>query len=317
MDLRDLRYFVHIAELGNITRAAQQLRVAQPSLTRHIQNLEADLGVAVFTRVNRGVQLTEAGRRLLDRASRILRDVDLTRREVGAQRDVPSGRIALGIPPTLCPVLLPALIARMRRDYPAVDLEIAPAGSMVLPEWLRAGRLDLAVMTEITPSRLLVTTPLVREEMVLVSAPTSGDRTSIGVAKLLNTPVIVSEAIRTITNGLLAPLGASLKVEMVLNSLETIRLMVQEGTCSTILPYSITRRDHMMKLVAVRGLIDGRAQRQLVLATPAGQLSSTAIEATADLIRKIAAEIDADGGFTLTPRAVRPRGNAERRPRRR
>src|SRR5262249_36974053 len=145
MDLRDLRYFVHIAELGNITHAAQALRVAQPSLTRHMQKLEDDLGVAIFTRVNRGVRLTEAGRRLLDRASRILCDVDLARREVAAQNSVASGRVAIGVSPTLCPVLLPQLIARMRRDYPAVELEIAQAGSMILPEWLRAGRLDLAV----------------------------------------------------------------------------------------------------------------------------------------------------------------------------
>src|SRR5947207_2950959 len=76
MELRSLSYFVRIAELGSITRAAAHLRLAQPALTRHVQRLEEELGVALFTRANRGVRLTEAGEKLLESAMRILRDVE-------------------------------------------------------------------------------------------------------------------------------------------------------------------------------------------------------------------------------------------------
>ena len=78
MELRSLAYFVRIAELGSITRAAAHLRLAQPALTRHVQRLEDELGVALFTRANRGVRLTEAGEQLLEGATRILRDVERT-----------------------------------------------------------------------------------------------------------------------------------------------------------------------------------------------------------------------------------------------
>lgn len=316
MELRDLRYFVHIAELGSFTRASTMLGIAQPSLTRHMQKLEEHLGVPVFTRVNRGVRLTEAGQRLLDSATRILRDVDRTTQDVSAMRAVPAGKVVLGIPPTLCPVVLPELIARARTEYPAVELEIAPAGSIILPEWLRSAKVDLAVMAEIARSRLLITHQLVREEMVLVTPPGRRAKGAVSAKELAATPLILTEAIRAMCNMLLEPHGITLKDEMILNSLETIRLMVQDGSCATILPYSITRRDHAMKLVDVHRLIDGSIQRQLVIAAPEGRTVSSAAEATADLIRRITEEIDARDGFTL--RAVRPsRGSAPRRPRRR
>src|ERR1700676_4614218 len=76
MELRSLSYFVRIAELGSITRAAAHLHVAQPALTRHVQRLEDELNVALFTRANRGVRLTRAGQKLLDGAARILRDIE-------------------------------------------------------------------------------------------------------------------------------------------------------------------------------------------------------------------------------------------------
>src|SRR5437667_11548539 len=90
MELRSLAYFVRIAELGSITRAASHLRLAQPALTRHVQRLEEELGVALFTRANRGVRLTEAGEKLLESASRILRDVERSGDEIRAQDAPPS-----------------------------------------------------------------------------------------------------------------------------------------------------------------------------------------------------------------------------------
>jgi LysR family nitrogen assimilation transcriptional regulator len=300
MELRDLRYFVHIAELGSFTRAAAALGIAQPSLTRHMQKLEEHLGVPVLTRANRGVRLTEAGQLLMDSATRILRDVDRATHDVGRLRQVPSGKVVLGMPPTLCPVLLPDLIARMRADYPAVQLEIMPGGSIVLPEWLRSGKLDLAVTADISQSRLLITDQLTREEMVLVTPPGQRRRKSpVSAKELLSTPLILTEAIQTMCNMLLAPHGVVIMGDMILNSLETIRLMVQDGSGTTILPYSITRRDHAMKLVDVHRLLDGSIQRQLVISASEGRTVTSASEATAGMIRSVTAEIEARDGFSL------------------
>src|SRR5882762_2530282 len=128
MELRSLGYFVRIAELGSITRAAAHLRLAQPALTRHVQRLEEELGVALFTRANRGVRLTEAGQKLLESAERILRDVERTGDEIRAHKAHPSGKIVLAVTPTLCPVVVPELFARMTQQYPMVELKVVHAG---------------------------------------------------------------------------------------------------------------------------------------------------------------------------------------------
>ena len=160
MELRSLGYFVRIAELGSITRAAAHLRLAQPALTRHVQRLEEELGVALFTRANRGVRLTEAGQKLLENAERILREVERTGDEIRAQDAHPSGRIIFGITPTLCPVLVPELSADMRRDYPRVELKVMHAGMVRLEEFIIDGRVDVALLSELSRSRLIVSTRL-------------------------------------------------------------------------------------------------------------------------------------------------------------
>src|SRR5579864_7423430 len=160
MELRSLTYFVRIAELGSITRAAAHLHLAQPALTRHVQRLEEELGVALFTRANRGVRLTEAGERLLDSATRILRDVERTGDEIRAHDAHPSGKIILGVTPTMCPVLVPELFAWMRRHYPMIELKVVHAGMVRLEEMLIDGRIDLALMSEVSRSRLIVSVAL-------------------------------------------------------------------------------------------------------------------------------------------------------------
>src|SRR3954469_3193390 len=171
MELRGLFYFVRIAELGSMTSAASHLRVAQPALTRQVQRLEDELGVALFTRVNRGVRLTEAGEKLRESASRILRDVERTGDEIRAHDAHPSGKIVLGVTPTMCPVLVPELFAWMRLHYPMIDLKVAHAGMVRLEEMLMDGRVDLALMSELSRNRLIVSSALAEEEMVLVTRP--------------------------------------------------------------------------------------------------------------------------------------------------
>src|ERR1041385_4774575 len=158
MELRSLNYFARIAELGSITRAASHLHLAQPALTRHVQRLEEELGVTLFTRANRGVRLTEAGQKLLDGAVRILRDIERTGDEIRAQDAHPSGRIILGVTPTLCPVLVPDLFAAMRAEFPRIELKVMHAGMIRLEEFLIDGRVDIALLSELSRSRLILST---------------------------------------------------------------------------------------------------------------------------------------------------------------
>src|SRR5579863_3195322 len=191
MELRSLNYFVRIAELGSITRAAAHLHVAQPALTRHVQRLEDELNVALFTRAKRGVRLTEAGQKLLDGATRILRDIERTGDEIRAQDAHPSGKIILGVTPTLCPVLVPELFARMRRDFPRVELKVMHAGMVRLEEFIIDGRVDIALLSELSRSRLVISTRLAQEEMVLVTHPAARPDGIVDGAELSRTVLVL------------------------------------------------------------------------------------------------------------------------------
>jgi LysR family transcriptional regulator, nitrogen assimilation regulatory protein len=299
MELRSLHYFVRIAELGSITRAAAHLHVAQPALTRHVQRLEEELNVALFTRANRGVRLTEAGQKLLDGATRILRDIERTGDEIRAQDAHPSGKIILGITPTLCPVLVPELFARMRRDYPMIELKVMHAGMVRLEEFVIDGRVDIALLSELSRSRLIVSTRLAEEEMVLVTRPGARADGNVGGDELSRTPLILGDGLRAAMDALLAGLGIELAVETELNDHETIRLMVAEGAGAAVLPLSSVSRECARGLIEAHRITETGLFRTLALGVRASRNASLARDAVARTIGAMIDEMDDEGRLAL------------------
>jgi LysR family nitrogen assimilation transcriptional regulator len=299
MELRSLHYFVRIAELGSITRAAAHLHVAQPALTRHVQRLEDELNVALFTRANRGVRLTEAGQKLLDGATRILRDIERTGDEIRAQDAHPSGKIILGVTPTLCPVLVPDLFARMRRDYPMIELKVMHAGMVRLEEFVIDGRVDIALLSELSRSRLIVSTPLAEEEMVLVTRPGARPPGIVVGDELRATPLILGDGLRAAMDALLAGLGIELTVDTELNDHETIRLMVQQGAGAAVLPLSSVSKECARGLVEAHRITETGVYRTLALGVRAGRNASPVREAAARALRAMIAAMADEGRLTL------------------
>ena len=301
MELRSLGYFVRIAELGSITRAAAHLRLAQPALTRHVQRLEEELGVALFTRANRGVRLTEAGQKLLESAERILRDVERTGDEIRAQDAHPSGRIILGVTPTLCPVLAPELSARMRRDYPRVELKVVHAGMVRLEEFVIDGRVDVALLSELSRSRLIVSTRLAQEEMVLVTKRGARPYGVVSDAELGRTPLVLGDGLRAAMDALLAGRGIELQVEIEVNDHETIRLMVQQGAAASILPYSSVARECAGGLLEAHRITEGGIFRTLARGVRISRTASLAREAVVRTISQVVADMERDDRLALSP----------------
>jgi LysR family nitrogen assimilation transcriptional regulator len=299
MELRSLNYFVRIAELGSITRAAAHLHVAQPALTRHVQRLEDELNVALFTRANRGVRLTEAGQKLLDGATRILRDIERTGDEIRAQDAHPSGKIVLGITPTLCPVLVPDLFACMRRDYPMIELKVIHAGMVRLEEFVIDGRVDIALLSELSRSRLIVSTRLAEEEMVLVTRPGARPPGTVDGDELRATPLILGDGLRAAMDALLAGQGIELTVDTELNDHETIRLMVQQGAGAAVLPLSSVSKECARGLIEAHRITETGIYRTLALGVRAGRNASPAREAAARTLRAMIDEMDDEGRLAV------------------
>ena len=299
MELRSLHYFVRIAELGSITRAAAHLHVAQPALTRHVQRLEDELNVALFTRANRGVRLTEAGQKLLDGATRILRDIERTGDEIRAQDAHPSGKIILGITPTLCPVLVPELFSRMRRDFPMIELKVMHAGMVRLEEFVIDGRVDIALLSELSRSRLVVSTRVAEEEMVLVTRPGARDAGVVGSDELRRTPLILGDGLRAAMDALLAGLDIELQVSTELNDHETIRLMVADGAGAAVLPLSSVSRDCARGTLEAHRITETGVFRTLALGVRASRNASLARDAIARTIRAMVEDMNEEGRLAM------------------
>ena len=137
IDVRQLRTFLHVAELGSFSRAAERLRIAQPALGRQVRLLEEELQVKLFTRHGRGVILTPPGKVLLDRAAAILRQVERARVDVAAEGDAETGHVVVGLPPTVADVLAGPLVARNLRARPLLTENlflIGPGGCGLDPD---------------------------------------------------------------------------------------------------------------------------------------------------------------------------------------
>jgi LysR family nitrogen assimilation transcriptional regulator len=315
--LRSLHYFVRIAELGSITRASAHLQIAQPALTRHIQRLEDELDAALFTRANRGVKLTEAGQKLLDSAQRILRDIERAGDEIRAHKAHPSGKIILGVTPPLCPVVVPELFAHMREHYPLVELKVVHAGSARLEEFIIAGLVDLALMAEISRSRLIALTRLAEEEMVLVTRPGARPRGFVTVEELNRTLLILGDGMRAALEVLLAGRGIALRVDTELDDHETIRLMVQQGVGASILPHSSVYRECARGLVEAHRITASGVFRTLALGDAASRGPSAARQAVAEVVTEVVTHIEEDGKLRAAIAEPVPETAAGSRPRRR
>jgi DNA-binding transcriptional LysR family regulator len=172
MRLEQLRSFVAVAELRHFTQAAVAVGVAQPSLSKQIHSLEAELGAPLFTRLPSEVELTPAGETLLPLAQRILADAETARREVQNLVGLSRGRVRLGATPSLCTSLAPRVLRRFHADHPDIELRIAEGGSQELVSSLSHGELDLALVvlpaTGFDPA--LEATPVLEEALVVAAA---------------------------------------------------------------------------------------------------------------------------------------------------
>lgn len=169
MELEQLRQFLLVAEHQNFTRAAEQIGLSQPALSRSISRLEEDLGQPVFERQTRKVVLTETGQLLLSRAQQILAIVEDTKAEISD--DGESGRVRLAAIPTIAPYFLPDLLQRFAAKYPQSTMTVQEDTTDNLIKRCTQGEIDLAIVALPITAKYLEVENLFSEELFLVLAP--------------------------------------------------------------------------------------------------------------------------------------------------
>src|SRR5438445_8937858 len=300
MELRSIQYFVQVADEGSITRTADKIGIAQPALTRHIKQLEAELGTQLLMRLPRGVRLTTSGRDFLEHARAIMLEVSRASEHVRGKTQAPRGTVVMGTSPTLAPLLLPGCVARARQQCPTVTLKVVEGFSPKLLDALLTGRLDLAVMTNPPCTTALALTPLCSEPLVVLSPPQArGTRQAFSLAELCGTPFILTVGIRTLVEQQLGGFGAGLRVEAVVDSVEAIRRLLISGVGMTIMPVSAFHDEICTGQLVAYPIEDANLHRILILARPVAEARSAAIDEIEHIVRGEMASLIQAGVFRM------------------
>lgn len=244
LSMRHLEIFQQVTHHGGFNRAAAHLHIAQSALSRHVQQLEADLGVALFERSGRGVQLTPAGEILSLRVDSLLRQFRQTRDELIAKADIPRGELAIGLPPSMQDVGS-RLLAEYHKAHPDVALTVQISTSIELREWLLSGHVDVAVFGILEPETVLESYPFQRDQVYAMGAAGSlltGQQ--IDIKSLSDLPLILTSppnSMRLLVDHAAQRLNLSLDVIMNVNSIPLLIDLVRDGLGYTVLPSSAIR----------------------------------------------------------------------------
>ncbi|RZA21252.1 MAG: DNA-binding transcriptional regulator OxyR [Lysobacteraceae bacterium] len=241
MNLRDLKYLVALADLRHFGKAADACFVSQPTLSTQVRKLEEELGVALVERAPRKVMLTAAGQDVVQRARRIVAEVEQMKEAARRSRDPESGSLRLGVFPTLGPYLLPHVVPYLREHFPQLELLLVEEKSDVLVQRLRDGQLDAALLALPLHDDQLHAQPLFEEPFVF-AAPRQhplASKQSMTLAQLSDETLLLLEdghCLRDQALDVCRLSGAQEKSGFRATSLETLRQMVSAGVGVTLLP---------------------------------------------------------------------------------
>jgi LysR family nitrogen assimilation transcriptional regulator len=242
LNLRQLRYFLEVAELHSFTRAAGTLHIAQSALSRQIRVLEDDLGVVLFNRVDRGVTLTEAGERLRDRATGLLKDLHRLRLEASGEPAEPQGDLSVGMPPSMRDMVTVPLMRDYCNSFEKVTLHVHEGISVDLSRLVQEGRLDCAVIVDMMAVPQVSSGPLMQERLYLIGprAARLNVTRPVSLDEVAAKPLILTtrpNSLRLVVENALT--SANLPITIIADSNSTASMveLAAEGMAYTVLPY--------------------------------------------------------------------------------
>jgi LysR family nitrogen assimilation transcriptional regulator len=242
MDLRKIQYFFSVIEHGNLSSAAQSLRVSQPTLSRQIQAIEQEFQAALFVRGGRGMLLTEAGKQLHEGLQGVERQLRLLKTDIAAVSVEPTGEVAFGIPPSPRGLMAVPLVQRYHAAYPRISVRLVEETSGQLRDLIANGTLDLAVTNTVEPTHGIVSQILGRERLVLVGPPDTklSMRKETPVKALGELPLILTmrpNSLRLMVESRLGALGLQANIRLEANTLPLMTDLVIAGLGYTVLPF--------------------------------------------------------------------------------
>jgi LysR family nitrogen assimilation transcriptional regulator len=300
MEMRQLRYFVGVAEAGSFTKAAGILDIAQPALSRQIRELETELGVALLIRNGRGAVLTDAGVKFLSRAKMILDDAERALQEARALKGRPMGLVSIGMPPSVGIILSVPTVIRVRQLYPEIQLQLTEGYSGHIHEWLLSGRIDIGVLYHQAQRRAdQEFHELATEQLCLLGTPELIEHhldrsTSVTFGEMLKLPLILParpHAIRRLVDEIAARKNAEVTLATEVNAFMAVRDLVAAGHGATILPVSNVLAELNSGRLKAINIKDPVLSQTVSLTTSTHHMPSLAATTVARVIRDLAREL--------------------------
>ena len=294
MDLRQLRYFIAVAERGGFGAAASALNVAQSALSRHVKELEHELGGALLERGARGVSVTESGMVLLARGRWLLSAIDDIKSEVRTENREPSGTVRIGAPSSLAEIFYAPLAQLFAKRFPRVRLELSEGLTEAMSDRLLRAELDIAIVTAPQPNGHLEYETLVVERVFLIGPPHDpllrrGRLTRKEFAAL---PTAVAPLSRN-------PFPSNVPFSLRVESSTPMKRIVAAGLGYSLLPFSGIYEEVAAGMLSSALMPWMRAER--VLALPRGRPVSRATREAVAILKEVCSGLIREGKILTSP----------------
>lgn len=319
MTLRQLLYFVRTVELGNMTRAARTLHVAQPALSQQIALLEADMRVQLLVRGPRGISPTAEGAILYSQAQTVLRQVASIRSLLGRDGRPISGVVSVAMASSTARMLALPLIRAINERYPAIELEIVDVPSAELTLMVQQGRVDISLSPDQEKVAGLEVAPLVTEELLILAHPSVRlPDGGLSVLDLVDVPLILPRPPNRLRMRIdHAFMNAHLQYRLLAQASTSAILIpaVAEGLAATILPYAAAYKHIQTGEVRAYQLSPPLA-RTISICTHGLTTARLAVTAVADMIGELTQTLIAKGRWLHCQLAQRgnPRASTTGKP---
>ncbi|HWM81734.1 MAG TPA: LysR substrate-binding domain-containing protein [Pseudolabrys sp.] len=325
MELRELRNFIRVARAGSINRAAIELRLAQPALSRQIAKLERELGVALFARYGRGVRLTAAGSLLLERAETIGDLVRQTGEEIREERAPSGGRIVIGLPPASGRLLVAPLVERFQRERPLMSLQIREGATSALQDWLLDKRIDVAMLYNPPPLETLDIRPLATERMWLIGPPPAPRKTfsrpgPVRFRDLADIPLALPSLAhnnRRLVEQAALEHGIRLRIKLEVDSVAFAKAIVEQGVAHTILTFAAVQEEVALRRLSAHAIARLGVSTRVSIVTLLDRQLPRLVQDARDMVHDVARQVIRDrhwpgaqlleGDGRLRPRAPMPK----------
>ena len=289
MDMKQMQYFLCLAQEGNVTRAARQLNLVQPALSMQIAKLEKSLGKQLFYRASRGMSLTAAGEALAQRLAPIMTDIERVRDEIAQLDGKVSGRVSIGMITSAAQSTLPVSSATIAARYPEIHLLVCEGYSETMLEWVTAGQLDIAIVNTPAPRLPPTGRHILDEEMML----------AYGAGNKVPLPKVVSfdrldgldlvipsrrHGLRRILDDAAAEAEFSLKPRLEIDTLSAICELIATTDLVTVLPGIVLQSTLSAGRIKARRLRNPSIVRSVAWVTNPRRSVSAAMSAVMDII---------------------------------